>query len=84
MTDKILVELIVPDIEERYTLFLPISKRIGDIITLIMKAVSDLTNGSYIGNTSVALYNADTAEKYQPNELVYSTSIRNGAMLILL
>ena len=84
MIDKILVELIVPDIEERYTLFLPISKRIGDIITLIMKAVSDLTNGSYIGSTNVALYNADTGEKYQPNELVYSTSIRNGTMLVLL
>lgn len=84
MTDKVLVELIVPDIEERYTLFLPISKRIGDIINLIMKSITDLTNGAYIGSPSVALYSADTGEKYPANALLYSTTIRNGTALILL
>ena len=78
MKNKVLVEVIVPEIEAVYDIYLPINKRIGNIIMLLNKTVSELTNGY------TALYNKDTSVKYNPSSLVYDTDIRNGTSLILL
>ena len=32
MKNKVLIELIVPEIDEKYNLYIPINKRIGNII----------------------------------------------------
>lgn len=84
MKNKVLVELIIPEIEASYNIYLPINKRIGSIITLLNKTVSELTNDCYIGGTTTSLYNRDTNIKYHPNEILYNTDIRNGTTLILL
>ena len=84
MKNKVLVELIVPTIESRFDLYLPINKRIGNIITLLNKTVSELSDGCYEGNNTTALYNRETNEKYDVNSLLYNTNIRNGTTLILL
>lgn len=84
MKNKILVELIVPSIEASFDIFLPINKRIGNIITLLNKTISDLSEGCYESNANTALYNRDTSQKYEINALLYNTDIRNGTTLILL
>ena len=84
MKNKVLVELVVPEIESVYDVYLPINKRIGNIITLLNKAVSEFTNGCFVGTESTALYNRDTSFKYKMNDLLYNTDIRNGTTLILL
>lgn len=84
MKNKVLVELIVPSIEASYDIFLPINKRIGNIITLLNKTIADMSDGCYEGNVNTALYNRDTSQKYEINTLLYNTDIRNGTTLILL
>lgn len=84
MKNKVLVELIIPEIESRFDVYLPINKRIGSIITLLNKSISELTNGCYVGSNTTALYNRNTSTKYQANMLLYDTDIRNGTTLILL
>lgn len=84
MKNKVLVEIIVPEIEAIYDIYLPINKRIGSIIMLLNKTVSDLTNGCFVGSKYTALYNKDTSTKYDPSALIYNTDIRNGTSLILL
>lgn len=84
MKNKVLVEFIVPEIEAVYDIYLPINKRIGNIIMLLNKTVSELTNGCFVGTNYTALYNKDTSVKYNPSSLVYDTDIRNGTSLILL
>lgn len=84
MKNKVLVEVIVPEIEAVYDIYLPINKRIGNIIMLLNKTVSELTNGCFVGTNYTALYNKDTSVKYNPSSLVYDTDIRNGTSLILL
>ena len=37
MNDKVDVEIIVPEIEEKYNVLLPINKRIGTIVNLLNK-----------------------------------------------
>ena len=44
MKNKVLVELIVPQIDEKYNVYIPINKKIGNVIVLLNKAISELTN----------------------------------------
>ena len=84
MKNKVLIELIVPDIDEKYNSYIPINKKVGNVIVLLDKAVKELTNGIYNGSNKTCLYNRLTGEKYLTNTLVRETNIRNGTSLILI
>lgn len=84
MKNKILIELIVPEIDEKYSLFIPVTRKVGDVIGLLIKAINEFSYEAYTGNEKTALYNSITSVRYDPNELVYNTDIRNGTCLILL
>lgn len=83
MENKLLIELIVPELECTYDIFIPITKRVGNIIALLAKAISEL-GIEYTLTSSMALYNKMTSEKYNPNDLVYQTDIKNGSVLVLI
>lgn len=84
MNDKVNVEIIVPEIEKRYNVILPINKKMGTIIMLLDKAINDLSNGVFPVTQTCQLYNANTLKSYENNLLLYSTDIRNSTKLILL
>lgn len=84
MKNKVLVQLIVPDIEKSFDIYLPINKRIGNIIVLLNKSIAELTKGTYQGTNKTGLYNSETGEKYLVDDLLRNTTIRNGAKLVLL
>ena len=71
MKNKVLVEILVPSIEEKYDVYLPINKKIGNITILLCRAINEFTNGVYLGDTTVCLYNDVTGEKYNN---IYNTS----------
>lgn len=83
MENKILVELFIPNIDLTLDLYIPINKRIGNIIMLIKKALTEIDE-NYIIPTNLALYNRYTSKKYEPNEIVGRTDLRSGASLILI
>ena len=47
MNNKVCVELIVPAIEERYNVFIPINKKTLEIIYLLSKAINEMSNGFF-------------------------------------
>ena len=79
MNDKVDVEIIVPEIEEKYNVLLPINKRIGTIIL----SINELSFGDYNLSNCNKLYNADNLSLYKPESLLLDTDIRNGTRLIL-
>lgn len=83
MDDKVLVRLIVPEINMTYDVYLPITKKMGNIIILLNKAVNELSLGSFPLSNTNKLYNARSNEKYPSDVLLYNTNIRNGTHLIL-
>lgn len=83
MENKLLIKLIVPELECTYDIFIPITKRVGNIITLLAKAINEL-GIEYTLTPNMALYNKLTFEKYSPNGLIYQTDIKNGSELILI
>lgn len=84
MKNKVLVELYVPSIDEIYNLYLPVNRKIGNIIVLLNKSLFELTNGSFLGTDLTMLYNRQTGERYSIDILLRETNIRNGTSLVLL
>ncbi len=84
MNNKVLVNLKVPEIDKSFDLFLPVNKKIGNIILLINKTLSELTEGKYKINSLYALFNLYTKELYTSDQLLLNTNIRNGTKLLLL
>lgn len=84
MNDKVNVEIIVPEIEKTFNVLLPINKKMGTILVLLVKAINELSAGDFPLVETVKMYNADTMAVYQPDTLLYSTDIRNSTRLVLL
>ncbi len=84
MKNKVLVEVLVPVIEKKYDVYLPVNKRIGNIINLLCKAIEEFTNGMFTTDTSISLYSSATGVKYNINDLLRKTDIRNGSILVLM
>ena len=84
MNNKVLVELIVPVLEESYDVFVPINKKVGNVIGLLSKIVSDMSGGYFVANEKNSLYSGDTGDKYPIDVMIINTDIRNGSKLILM
>lgn len=84
MNNKILVNLYVPFLEKQYEIFLPVSKKVGEIIHLIGKALTDITGGYYVFKQEERLYNRESGQEYDFNQMVKHTNIRNGTELIFM
>ena len=84
MDNKVLVNLVVPELGTNYDIFLPVNKKIGNIIILLNKAVNELSGGIFPISDKNKLYNIDTKKVYSPNILLLSTDIRNGTKLLLI
>lgn len=83
MDDKVLVNLIVPEIDTSYDIYLPITKKIGNIVILLNRAINELSMGVYPISSTNKLYNATNNTQYSPDVLLYNSDIRNGTHLIL-
>ena len=84
MKNKILVELKVPEIDETYSVYLPINKKMGNIIILLNKAISEMSGGNLKLSNFNTLYNAQTGKDYEVDVILSATDIRNGTKLVLL
>ena len=43
--NKILVKLYVPKLEKQFDIWIPLNKRVYNVITLLVKAVNDFSRG---------------------------------------
>jgi hypothetical protein len=84
MNNKVLVELVVPILEESYDVYIPINRKVGNVIGILSKLVFDMSGGYFVANKNRLLYNGDTGDKYPIDELILNTDIRNGSKIILM
>ena len=74
---------IVPEIDKEYDLYLPVNKKIGNIVILLNESINELTNGELELSNNNKLYNSKTKEYYSSDVLLINTNIRNGSTLVL-
>jgi hypothetical protein len=84
MKNKVLVHISVPEIDEEFDIYIPINKKIGNVLVLLNKAINELSDGVLPISNCNSLYNCFTGERYSYDSLVIDTNIRNGSRLVLL
>lgn len=81
---KYLVDIYVPALGEHFDVYLPMGKRIGEAVMLLVQLISSLSGGSYKGTADSTLLNAISGEAYDFDTSVYDSGIRNSSRLILI
>ena len=84
MNNKVLIKLIVPEIDETFDLFIPVNELIWKIKKLAAKAINDLTGGSLDIEKDYVLINKNNNTIYDNNALVINTYIRNETELLFI
>lgn len=85
MKNKVLVKVIVPELDASFDLFIPVNEVIWKINILITQTIFSLIGGGLVlpKDRYCVLFNKDSGEKYNDNDVVIKTNIRNGSELIL-
>lgn len=84
MKNKVLIKLIVPELDATFDVFIPVNELVWKIKKLILKSVSDLNNINITNNLDCVLINKDNSKIYNNNEIILETYIRNSSELILI
>ena len=82
--DKVLVEIFVPVLNTAYDVFIPLSSPMYEVLELIKKAVSEMSDGRFVANENTAVCHRDNGAIININLSVYELEIRNGSKLMLI
>lgn len=82
MEYKVLVLILVPEIEKKFEIYLPVNRTIGDVLRYINKLINENTSGIFPLKNNAALCNRFTNEVYSFNKYIRDTDIRNGTQLV--
>ena len=84
MNNKVLIRLYVPTLGKNYDVFIPINEYMWKINKLLVKSVSDLSDGTFPVRKKYVLINANSGRIYNNNEVVINTDIRNTTEIALI
>ena len=83
--NKYLITVLVPELETEFDLYIPNNKKIGTIKETILKAIMDLTNGTFNKNMNdVRLIDREFNVEYDNNIFVKDSKIKNGTKLVII
>ena len=84
MEYKVLIKLYLPEIEQTFDMYIPVNRSVGQVISLLNKAVNSETLGTYPVRNNIRLINKRTFQIYDQTQLVRSTDIKNGTELVMI
>ena len=84
MNNKVCVELIVPMIEERYNVFIPINKKTLEVIHLLAKEINEMSNGAFEISENLSLMNGSSGLMYEVDKTFLENGILNGSKIVLM
>ena len=82
--NKVLVTINVPSLEALYDVYIPVNRKIYNVIEMLKNIFFSISQGSFDNKKKYLVYNADDGTEYDLNVLVRDTNIRNGSTIILL
>ena len=83
MMNKILVTVVVPMIDEKYDIYLPISKPMSVVKELLVKTINELSEGHFpIKEKNILM--SSSGVLYNKNVSIKECGIKNGDKIILL
>lgn len=82
--NKVLVEINLPALDKKLDLLIPKNKRLSNVVILIGKLLNELSDGEYLLNNNVRLYNEYTGIVYDLSITINQANIKNGTRLLLI
>ena len=84
MKNKVLIKLIIPELNTSYDVYIPVNEVLWKIKKLLLKIVSDLSSIQFQSNAEIVLMNKSTCQVYNNNDIVINTDIRNGTEILFI
>ena len=82
MNNKVIIKVILPNIELECDVFIPVNEQLWKIEKLVLKCVYDIINLAYNPKEdSYIIINKNSGKIYDKNQIVIDTDIRNGTEL---
>lgn len=81
--NKVNVDLIVPSIGEKYNLFIPVNKTIGEVILILNKSINEMT-GCFPMVNNLSLMDVMDNRIFEIDKDIKSLGIKNGTTLALI
>ena len=82
--DKILVEIFVPVAGKSFEIFLPLHLLGHEVIHLVIKIASDLTDGLFVASQETAICRKEDGAILNLNQTVWKLKLKNGDKLALI
>lgn len=84
MKNKVLIKVIVPEVDNEFDIFIPVNEVIWKIKKLVSKCITDLTGSNFDFSKEYIFINVRTNKIYGENEIIANTDIRNATELVLI
>lgn len=82
--DKILVNIMVPSIDNSFSVKIPINLEMSVVANLIQKTIVELSDNAYVIKESIKLYDRNTGYLINTNNIVKFSGLKNGSSILLL
>lgn len=82
--NKVLVNVYIPILNKDYDIFIPTQIQLFEVIALIKRAVSELSEGQFVPSHDTVLALKATGEILDINSTVYELNVENGTKLMLI
>ena len=80
---RVYVIVEMPILDKKYELFVPIDRRIHDVVKILKNTIPELSE-DYYKNHEPNFYNKSTGDIYDMNLVIKNSNIKMGTRLILL
>lgn len=84
MTNKVLVELILPAANSKYDIFVPVDSKMSEVKILISGILDELARGKFRSTDNSVICNAESGFIYNVNMTIADLGIKNGTRLMLI
>lgn len=82
MNNKILLNILIPEISTSYDVFIPINIIVSELNTLLKQSISELAEYNF--DNKARIYYQDNGNEIDASLIIKNTNLRNGSKIILL
>lgn len=82
MNNKILLNILIPEISTSYDVFIPINITVSELNTLLKQSISELAEYNF--DNKARIYYQDDGNEIDASLIIKNTNLRNGSKIILL
>ena len=84
MKNKVLVIIYVPNINEKYEIYIPTNETVSKVVELISKTIYELSDSCFDLSKEHFLLDPENSNIYSRGQIVRDTNIKNSKKLILI